>query len=145
MRLHPRSVIVLGMLWTGLAASSRADEPALGPGLVLQGRSVIPGGLAPAASRRNPIVVAVDRVRGSVVNIHSERTVHSAPAESFTITQSQGRVNGMGTGIIIDPRGYIVTCHHVVEEVSVIRVRLGDGTQYVASIVARSPEMDLAL
>src|SRR5262249_51814867 len=53
--------------------------------------------------------------------------------------------NGMGTGIIIDPRGYIITNQHVVEDVNVIRVRLADGSNYNARVVARDGESDLAL
>jgi serine protease Do len=51
----------------------------------------------------------------------------------------------MGTGIIIDPRGYIITNQHVVDEVSLLRVRLADGGTAPARIVARDPETDLAL
>jgi serine protease Do len=91
-------------------------------------------------------VDVVQRVRAAVVNIHSERTVHGpATAEFFALSPSQNRVNGMGTGIIIDPRGYIVTNQHVVEDVNVIRIRLSDGTSQSATVVARSQEADLAL
>src|SRR5207253_4213978 len=55
------------------------------------------------------------------------------------------RVNGMGTGIIIDPRGYIITNQHVVEDVNVIRVRLADSTVASARVLARDQESDLAL
>src|SRR4029077_2300942 len=51
----------------------------------------------------------------------------------------------MGMGVIIDPRGYIITNHHVIEDVQVLRIRLADGTVYPAKIVARDPETDLAL
>jgi serine protease Do len=51
----------------------------------------------------------------------------------------------MGTGIVIDPRGYIVTNHHVVEDVNLIRVRLADGTSAGARVLARDAESDLAL
>ena len=51
----------------------------------------------------------------------------------------------MGTGIIIDPRGYIVTNQHVVEDVNLLRVRLADGTEASARVVARDNENDLAL
>jgi serine protease Do len=96
--------------------------------------------------RRSPVVCVVQRVKGAVVNIHSERTIHSpAPVDFFSLSPSQSRVNGMGTGILIDPRGYIVTNHHVIEDVSVIRVRLSDGSAQNALVVARSAEMDLAL
>src|SRR5262245_36047828 len=96
--------------------------------------------------RRTPVVELVERVKGAVVNIHSERTVQ-APAqnESLAVAPSTGRINGMGTGIIIDPRGYIVTNYHVVEDVNVIRVRLSDGTAQSALVLARSHEADLAL
>ena len=100
----------------------------------------------PSNNRRTPIVDLVQRVKGAVVNIHSERNAHNAAAaDSFTMAPAPNRVNGMGTGIIIDHRGYIVTNHHVIEDVSVIRVRLSDGSTQTAQVVARCPEMDLAL
>jgi serine protease Do len=51
----------------------------------------------------------------------------------------------MGTGIVLDPRGYIVTNHHVVDDVQVLRVRLADGSTYPAKVFARDAETDLAL
>jgi serine protease Do len=96
--------------------------------------------------RQTPVVDAVKRIRDCVVNIHSERTVMGPAAEElFSLSPSQNRVNGMGTGIIIDPRGYIVTNQHVVEDVNVIRVRLGDSTVASARVIARDQESDLAL
>src|SRR5216683_7571402 len=88
--------------------------------------------------RQTPVVEVVKKVRDAVVNIHSERTVHAGSAdEFFALAPSQNRVNGMGTGIIIDPRGYIVTNYHVVEDVSALRVRLADGTSASAHVIAR--------
>ena len=55
--------------------------------------------------RRTPVVEAVKRVRAAVVNIHSERTVQGpVPEELFGTAPSQSRVNGMGTGIVIESR-----------------------------------------
>jgi serine protease Do len=96
--------------------------------------------------RRTAIVEVVERVRGAVVNIHSERTVHGpASEELFAHSPSQNRVNGMGTGIVVDPRGYIITNQHVVEDVNVIRVRLSDGSTHNARVLTRDHESDLAL
>jgi serine protease Do len=96
--------------------------------------------------RHTPVVDAVKRVRAAVVNIHSERTVQvPASDELFSTLPSQNRVNGMGTGIVVDPRGYIITNQHVVEDVNLIRVRLSDGTTASAKVVARDNESDLAL
>jgi serine protease Do len=98
------------------------------------------------APRQTPVVEVVRRVKESVVNIHSERTVRAPAAdELFALTPSQHRVNGMGTGIVIDPRGYIVTNHHVVEDVNLIRVRLADGTSTGARVLARDAAEDLAI
>jgi serine protease Do len=96
--------------------------------------------------RRTPVVDVVQKVKDCVVNIHSERTVKGfANDEYFAVVPSQNRINGMGTGIIIDPRGYIVTNHHVVEDVNLIKVRLADGTNASARVLARDSEQDLAL
>ncbi|HMC63756.1 MAG TPA: trypsin-like peptidase domain-containing protein, partial [Gemmataceae bacterium] len=100
----------------------------------------------PTSARRTPVVEVVEKVRGAVVNIHSERTVMGPANEDlFALSPSQNRINGMGTGIVIDPRGYIVTNQHVVEEVNVIRVRLADGTAHTARVLARDKDADLAI
>src|SRR5262245_25812749 len=117
MRLHRRLVIVLGIACFSLGAPAPAQEksgPAT-PAIVLDGRTAFPGLLAPASPRRNPIVVAAERARAAVVNIHSERLERTAATpltDGLTPAPAPRPVNGMGTGIVIDPRGYIVTNHH---------------------------------
>jgi serine protease Do len=136
------AVLVSLALQASLAALSvRAAESGPAP--------ATPGGPLPRGAwslRQTPVVDVVKRVKESVVNIHSERSVQ-APAldELFSHSPSQNRVNGMGTGIVIDPRGYVVTNQHVVEDVSLIRVRLADGTTLGARVIARDPESDLAI
>jgi serine protease Do len=96
--------------------------------------------------RQTPVVDVVKRVRDAVVNIHSERTVRGAASEDlFAPAPSSSRVNGMGTGILIDPRGYVVTNYHVIEDVNLLRIRLADGTTAGARVVSRDPDNDLAL
>ncbi len=125
-----------------LTAPLGAAEPLLtGPALVppqAPGRAWNP--------RQTPVVEVVKRLRNAVVNIHSERAARNdAPDDSSPLSTSQNHVNGMGTGIIIDPRGYILTNQHVVEEVSALHVRLADGTSLPARVVARDRDADLAL
>lgn len=93
--------------------------------------------------RVSPTVEVARKNRMSVVNIHSERMVPGVSSDPFHPTSS--RVNGMGTGIVIDPRGYIVTNQHVVEDVQVIRIRLADGSSHNARVLARDNEHDLAI
>ena len=90
--------------------------------------------------RETPIVRAVRNARPSVVNIQGQKTV---PDEANAGSTRQ--VNGMGTGVVIDPRGYILTNHHVVDGVRQIRVTLDDGKVSIAQIIARDRQTDLAV
>jgi serine protease Do len=94
--------------------------------------------------RNSPIVKAVSAAAPSVVNIHGRKTVR-ADSASFGATESVRQVNGMGTGIVIDPRGYIITNYHVVEGVSNIQVTLHDERAAVARLVSHDPKTDLAI
>ncbi len=53
--------------------------------------------------------------------------------------------NGMGTGVIIDERGYIVTNYHVVQGIRKIQVTTFDRSKFTATLVARDTETDLAI
>jgi serine protease Do len=52
---------------------------------------------------------------------------------------------GQGSGVIIDPEGFIVTNHHVVADASDIQVALSDGRVYSAQIIGVDPPSDLAV
>jgi serine protease Do len=148
MRLRRRLLLALGAVplcwgpWTIALAQEGGTPSTL---VATEGRAQEPPLLNHLGARRTPIVAAIERVKGAVVNIHSERTVAQNPADLYAAPAPPNRVNGMGTGILIDPRGYIVTNQHVVDDVSVLRIRLADGTTAHAAVVARNSEMDLAL
>jgi serine protease Do len=96
-----------------------------------------------AGSRNTPLVRAVQKVRNAVVNIHSEKT---APRKDAVYDNGTNRkVNGMGSGIVIDERGYIVTNHHVVHQVDALRVTLANGSTYSARVVSFDRNKDLAI
>jgi Do/DeqQ family serine protease len=50
-----------------------------------------------------------------------------------------------GSGVIVDPRGYILTNNHVVENASAIEVRLSDDRKFAAALVGRDVRTDLAV
>jgi serine protease Do len=94
-------------------------------------------------SRRTLLVKAVERVSDSVVNIHSEK---SSRDQSPGYGQAAPRkVNGMGTGIIIDERGYIVTNQHVVVDTDSLRVTLKNRSTFRAELISFDPKHDLAI
>ena len=92
--------------------------------------------------RRTPIVKAIESTRDSVVNIHGQKFVPNSDDESAGELK---RVNGMGTGVIVDPRGYVVTNYHVVEGVRRIEVTLSSGKTTSATLVSHDPRTDLAV
>jgi serine protease Do len=91
----------------------------------------------------SPIVKAAQKAKPSVVSIRGEKTVLPGPQTSAN--EVPRRVNGMGTGVVIDPRGYILTNYHVVDGVREIQVTTADNKKYIGSIVARESETDLAV
>jgi len=97
-----------------------------------------------AEPRRTAIVKAVEGVHDSVVNIHGQKTL---PAEDDPLSRGDGphKVNGMGTGVVIDERGYIITNFHVVDGVKKIEVTLADGSTCIAQLVSTDPVNDLAV
>ena len=54
-------------------------------------------------------------------------------------------VEGAGSGFIIDPRGYILTNFHVVQEAQTIEVVLGDQSHYPAKVIGADQRNDVAL
>ncbi len=94
-----------------------------------------------ASHRISPVVRAIKHAEPAVVNIQGNKTVSS---NSSNGTGKQ-EVNGMGTGVIIDSRGYIITNLHVVQDVSRIEVTLADGTITTAKMLNYDPDTDLAL
>ena len=90
--------------------------------------------------RRTAIVRAIETSRDSVVNIHGEKFV----SDSGDDTEDR-RVNGMGTGVVIDARGYAVTNFHVVDGVREIEVTLASGRTVAARLISHDRRTDLAV
>jgi serine protease Do len=105
--------------------------------------SATPAALADAPNRVTPIVRAVRDAGPAVVNIQGQKSVTDPVAGGRAAPPRE--VNGMGTGVVIDSRGYILTNHHVVDGVRQINVTLSSGEAYVAQLVAHDHETDLAI
>ncbi|MBM3968929.1 MAG: PDZ domain-containing protein [Planctomycetes bacterium] len=89
-----------------------------------------------------PAVKAIQKAMPSVVNIHSEKPAEDSDSH---LTGKDRKINGMGTGIIVDERGYIVTNHHVVAGVETLRATLSDGSTYTARVISYDKKHDLAI
>ncbi len=81
-----------------------------------------------------------------MVSISSEKKAASNSRWPFSAEENQRpRISGMGSGVIVDARGYILTNHHVVDKVEGIEVQLADGTKCSGQVLQFDPVMDLAL
>ena len=94
-------------------------------------------------TRLTPLVRAIDRTKRSCVNIHSEKRAKTADV-LFSAGKDK-KISGMGTGIIVDERGYIVTNYHVVRDVESLRVTLCDGAGFDARVISYDSREDLAI
>ena len=61
------------------------------------------------------------------------------------IPQREFKRMGLGSGVIIDREGYILTNEHVVDSADTIRVRLSDGREFKAKIMGKDERSDLAV
>src|SRR5690606_15121611 len=62
----------------------------------------------------------------------------------FHVVPNRGAM-GIGSGVIIDDSGVILTNNHVVEGGGDVTVRLHDGREYKATSVVTDPKTDLAI
>src|SRR2546427_7435356 len=82
-------------------------------------------------SRRTPIVEAVEKTRAGIVTIKVEKK------------GNWGRIEkSVGTGVIVDAHGYVVSNRHVITGASSISILLEDGTELVARIAAEEVPSD---
>ncbi|MFP3869411.1 MAG: S1C family serine protease [Syntrophobacteria bacterium] len=97
------------------------------------------GGRAAALIRSEENTIRIFRqVAAGVVNITSTTIGHDF---FFSPIPREGS----GSGVIVDDRGHIVTCYHVVRDSSRLEVTLGDGSKWEARLVGSSPRNDLAV
>jgi serine protease Do len=96
--------------------------------------SCLPGPEARAQSgRRTPVVEAVRKTRDAVVAVRAEK-----PGE-------YSRKEVLGTGVVVDERGYVVTNRHVVAGADRVTVRLAGGVELAAKVEAEDGRHDLAV
>ncbi len=102
-------------------------------------------------SNRVTFATAVARAAPAVVSIHSEKFVirETRPSDPYINSpdyyQERETVNGLGSGVIFNNQGYILTSNHVIAGADNIRVQLNDSTVFKARAIGADPETDLAV
>ncbi len=110
----------------------------------------------------NAIVAAAEAVMPAVVSIETKQTITSQPFRhpfaddpffrrffgDDMFQQGQPRQHeqrGLGSGVIVDTRGYVLTNFHVIQGAQEIVVRMADGKEYPAKIQGTDERLDVAV
>ena len=140
--------LALGVLFTGIVwwSHSSAPQAAEAPKASVDLKTAI----VQVAKQNIPAVVHIE------VTARQEVTVPSSPFENdpffrffFDLPQTPKKfkreMKGLGSGMIMDSQGHILTNNHVVGGATEIQVLLDSGKQYRAKLVGTDPKTDLAV
>jgi serine protease Do len=83
--------------------------------------------------RQTPVVEAIEKTRRGIVTLRA------------TGSSEWGKRSLVGTGVIVDERGYVVTNHHVVADATKVTATLWDKTTLEARVHTEDPRHDLAV
>ena len=115
-------------------------------------------GPLPSAVRAGSFHEAVQRAAPSVVNISTSKEIRSPRhpllndplfrrffGSQLPDDAAAQRASNLGSGVVVNAGGYVLTNHHVVEGADEIEVALHDGKKLLARVVGGDPETDLAV
>jgi S1-C subfamily serine protease len=83
-------------------------------------------------------IKAVEKVSPSVVSVSTKRLMRYDLFNTFEL-------KGAGSGIIMNPEGYVLTNNHVIEGARTVDVYLNDGKKYEGTVVGTDPGTDIAI
>ena len=136
-------VLVLAL---ALPAAAQSASPATAP---------TPEARAVLRLMEDAFTAVAERVTPAVVNVSAVPKKGTTPSgeeipeqfreffEEFRRRRPDARASG--SGVIVDPNGYILTNNHVIENAAEIVVRLSDARKFTATLVGRDPKTDLAV
>jgi serine protease Do len=140
-------ILASGFGWTACSRAEK-DQPLAGPAPTLM------------PEYRSPFVAVAKKVGPAVVNIQSQKYVErpgfsfQSPFDDFfreffgdlpRREPQKQKVEGQGSGFIIDRKGLILTNNHVVAGGGELTVRLSDKREIPAEVVGTDPRTDVAV
>jgi len=104
----------------------------------------------------------IEKASPAVVNIQSTRIIKASAQDGQNPMMSDPffrqffggqlrqrphaeRESGLGSGVIVDPNGYILTNNHVVDKATTVKVTLLDKREFTAKVVGADPQTDVAI
>lgn len=142
---------LLGTLASG-ARGGRADAlpPRAAQPLSLEAPTFGAQVVRPAPTPFGPAVdfaAVAEQLNKSIVNVDTavRSDLAEAPRRWQRDAEERGPREGSGSGFVIDPAGYILTNHHVIDGADRVTVTLSDGRALRATVVGADPAIDVAL
>lgn len=114
----------------------------------------------PVSDGKSPVVSSyadvIDPAQKAVVSVYSKKTVKERVAVNPFLRQFFGddvpaererehKEEGLGSGVIVSPDGYILTNNHVVEGADELKVSLSDDREFIAKVIGADPKTDIAV
>jgi Do/DeqQ family serine protease len=109
----------------------------------------------------NSFADVIEKASPAVVEIHMTRIIKASEqgnnpfmmdpffrqffGGNGNVPQRPQREEGLGSGIIVSPSGYILTNNHVVEKANKVEVTLSDGRDFQGKVVGADPQTDVAV
>ena len=137
-----RCLPVLALAWLSFGSTGYAEERQLP-----EDRSEVILSFAPVARKAQPAVVNVyasrveKRQRNSLLDDPIFRQFFGGGGSRPGNPTAQS----LGSGVIVDPSGLVVTNYHVIENMTEVKVALSDKREFAADIVLRDQRTDLAV
>jgi Do/DeqQ family serine protease len=141
-------VLFLSLLAAATPAAAADDALAISPQALLR---ALEDAFASVADRVTPAVVHVSTVpkpgapRGSSEEMDRFREFFGDELFERFFRRRPEESRSAGSGVVVDPGGYILTNNHVIENAYEIIVRLSDQRKFTARLVGRDPKTDLAV
>ncbi len=101
----------------------------------------VAGSFSGAAKKASPAVVSINTSKAAQANPRS----NDPWFKFFFGEQGSEPQQGLGSGVIVSPNGYVLTNNHVVEGADEIDVSLNDARHVRAKVIGTDPDTDLAI
>ncbi|MCB1861470.1 MAG: trypsin-like peptidase domain-containing protein [Gammaproteobacteria bacterium] len=144
--------VAAGLFAALLVLSLVSDpDPRPNPNVARSTNSGVQSGPASYASAVQAATPSVVNIYTSKVTFERRTTIFDDPVfqrffgDRFAFQPEEKRQTSLGSGVIINDQGFILTNHHVIKGADEIRVVLANGDTFAAEIAGTDPDTDLAV